>query len=161
MFTKRIPLEIRFRSFFHQGEKDECWNWWGVPNSAGYGTIRLPGRNGKSLLAHRVAWQFSRGEPPKDLCVCHKCDNRICVNPQHLFLGTNADNVADRQRKGRCRAGGPPGEGCGHAKLTDEKVRAIRADLRTHQEIATDYGMSRSAITNLKLGRTWKHLLSK
>lgn len=159
MFTTRIPFEERFNSFFKRGPKDVCWIWWGAPNSAGYGTIRLPGRKGKTLLAHRVAWQINRGGLTDDLCVCHKCDTPLCVNPHHLFLGTNADNVADRQAKGRCKARGNPGEGCGHAKLTDSKVNAIRLDRRTHQAIAIDYGVARATITNIKLGRTWRHLL--
>ncbi len=159
MFTKRIPLETRFLSFFVRGKKEDCWLWTGSPNSAGYGTIRMPGRKGKTALAHRLAFFIAHGAFDETLCVCHECDTPLCVNPNHLFLGTNAENVADRDKKGRCRAGGKPGEKCGHAKLTDDKVRAIRSDNRTHEEIADSFGVARSTITNIKLGRTWKHIL--
>lgn len=76
-----------------------CWLWIGRAKPKGYGRIGI-GRN-KQFAAHRVSWELFRGEIPAGMCVCHKCDTPSCVNPDHLFLGTHADNAGDRQRKGR------------------------------------------------------------
>lgn len=159
MFTKRVPLDVRFRNFVMAGAPEQCWPWKGKPNSSGYGSIRMPGRVGKMILAHRLAYEFYYQQPvPRNLCVLHSCDNPICVNPHHLFLGTNADNVADRENKGRGNSRGFPGERCGHAKLKNADVINIRRDSRSHYKIAIDYGVARSTVTNIKLRRTWRHL---
>lgn len=156
MNTKRIPIEQRFNNKVNQGQPGQCWLWGGAPNSTGYGTIRQPGRFGKTVLAHRLAYEISFGVVPEGMCVCHRCDVPLCVNPGHLFLGSNLDNIRDRDRKGRCKARGLPGEGCGHHKLKEWQVIKVLKDSRTHQTIADAYHMSRTAITNIKLGRTWK-----
>lgn len=81
--------------------RGECWEFTGSVNEDGYGTVR---HNGRMVGAHRVAWETANGQPtPTDLQVCHHCDNPPCVNPAHLFLGTNRDNVIDRQAKGRTK----------------------------------------------------------
>jgi hypothetical protein len=106
-----------------------------------------------------VSFLFHNAFLPDYFDVCHRCDVRLCVNPNHLFLGTHADNNKDRDEKGRCGAAGKPGEGCGHAKLRDKDVIAIRSDTRsTHEALSGLYGVARSTITNIKLRRTWKHL---
>lgn len=159
MFTKRIPLKDRFESKVLKTNKSECWLWIGVPNSTGYGTIGRGGRHGKTELAHRIAYELAFGKPPSDLLVCHRCDIPLCVNPDHLFLGTIADNNRDRDLKGRCGAKGElPGEDCQHAKLTTDQVLAIRDDSRSVRIIAKSYGVSRGAIYGIKNRLTWRHV---
>ena len=80
---------------------DGCWNWNGYRNKTGYGFTRIGGRGSKGILAHRLSWVLHHGEIPEGLHVLHKCDNPSCVNPNHLFLGTNLDNIKDRTAKGR------------------------------------------------------------
>ena len=78
-----------------------CWLWMDCAHEFGYGLLKIGGRKGPVVRAHRYAWELHNGPIPRGLFVCHRCDNPPCCNPAHLFLGTNADNVRDMRRKGR------------------------------------------------------------
>ncbi len=116
--------------------------------------------NGKNWTMSRVSYEIYVGSTD-DVCrggkyVCHTCDNRMCVNPEHLFLGTHKENMADMRQKGRANC--TRGEQKNTAKLTEAQVIAIRADKRTQYVIAADYGVNQSAISYIKTGKYWRHV---
>ena len=131
----------------------ECWPWTGYVEEAGYGVTSVAGL---PMRAHRRAWQLA-GKPERlqasgrVMCICHKCDNRACVNPRHLFAGTDAENAADMREKGRAAQG----KKHWNAKLTEEQVRAIRQDPRPARAVAADYGVSRAAVSYAR-AKGWK-----
>lgn len=143
---------------------DECWTWLARVNDRGYGQIR----NGASMwLAHRVSWVLHFGPIPGDLHVLHHCDNPPCVRPDHLWTGTDADNCADKVRKGRQHTGPYPmrdvckGERHYLAKLAANDVCDIRAKVAagsTQTALATEHGVSVSTIAQLVHRRSWKHV---
>jgi hypothetical protein len=130
----------------------ECWAWIGAKTKRGYGVYApLPG---VLLRTHRVAYALFNGQFDESLFVCHKCDNPICCNPSHLFLGTVKDNTADMDKKGR-RAN-VSGEANGAAKLTIEQVRAIYSDPRTNKQIADDYQIEPTLASQIRLRKIWR-----
>ena len=145
-------------------DKDKCWEWKGSINHlrGGYGSIS---HNKKHLKAHRVSYELYYGEPLGDLHCLHKCDNPSCVNPLHLFAGTNHDNVMDKVNKGRCHNGYQKGEHNGASKLKDADVIQIR-ELYNNQNYTTIklgkmYGVHRSTISYIVNNKTYTHLLEE
>lgn len=128
-----------------------CWLWTGCAQNKGYGLLKYEGET----LAHRAVWRLLRGSPG-DLQVLHACDNPTCVNPAHLFLGTHADNMADRNQK--CRTNRPRGESNGRSKLTTEAIQDIRSRQLVAKEYAVKYGVAKSTITMIWIGKRWSDL---
>lgn len=128
-----------------------CHVWTGGVNKHRYGVLSFAGRK---AFAHRLAYQTWVGEIPEGFQVCHHCDNRRCLNPAHLFLGSNAENVADRNAKGRQARG----ERQGRAKLSDDDVRAIRASAARIVDLAAQYGVAETTISNIRHGKRWTHV---
>jgi len=94
----KITTKIKERFFVKVKKTSGCWHWIASKNDCGYGQFKL---NNKVLKAHRVSWIIHNGNIPRGFCVLHKCDNPVCVNPKHLWLGTRFDNNKDRMKKGR------------------------------------------------------------
>ena len=137
----------------------ECWLWTGAKDSFGCGRITV---NGKNAHVPRVVWTLINGPIPPGLgyhgtVVRHKCDNPLCCKPDHLLLGTHADNMADMRLRGG-RKGAAAGEKNGRAKLTLEQVAAIRADTRGPADIARDYGISGTHVQRIKSCESWGQL---
>lgn len=121
----------------------------------GYIEIQI---NKKRMLIHRYIYECYNGKIPKGLCICHTCDNTLCINPQHLFLGTISDNNKDKTQKGRNIS--PDNRGIKNplAKLTEEKVILIRLDIRPYKEIAKEYGINEAYVSQIKHFKRWKHV---
>ena len=139
---------------------DGCWLWTAA-KLFGYGVFTV-GR--KTMKAHRVAWELTNGPIPDGpgyhgTCVCHRCDVRACVNPSHMFLGTQGENMADRDAKGRQAR--QQGETHGGAKLSAEQVASMRSDRTAGmllRELAAKYGVSESQAHRIVTGKRWAHV---
>lgn len=155
----RLSAERRLLQHSRRDRATGCWEWQKGKNSKGYATIRVLRRPHGQSLASRVSYSLFRDAIPAGIFVCHSCDNPMCVNPMHLFLGTQADNMADMKRKGRQRS--VVGEESKFAKLTEADVVEIRRRYRGGESpivIGKDYGVTYNAVFLVATGRAWKHV---
>lgn len=149
-----LKIVNRFWSKVKGGNPNECWEWQRGKTHDGYGVFGL---HRKNMRAHRVAWKIINGKIPTNLHVLHRCDNPGCVNPAHLFLGTNDDNIADRQAKKRQAKG----TGINCVRLTENdvlKIRVMLANGISERKVANIFGVSRGAIQGIKYNITWRHV---
>lgn len=155
-----VPIEVRLWGRTIEGQRgtadpQRCWEYLGDRDDKGYGSIRHRGRMQK---AHRVAFDLCGGSIPAGLCVCHRCDNPSCVNPFHLFLGTVAQNNADRARKGR--SADARGERSHRARLAPAQIadiRARRAAGETIVSLGEAFGVHHGTISRIALRQTWSN----
>jgi len=145
-------VQCRFWPKVDRRGLDECWPWKLRPNPNGYGKFKYDGEQ----LAHRVANFLATGVRPGE-AVRHTCDNPPCCNPAHLVDGTQFENIADRDAKGRTGTR-PKGEKNHNARLTAVAVGSIKRDPRGHAELARLHGVSAHAIWSIKHGKTWAHV---
>jgi hypothetical protein len=164
-------LQERFEAKYIPEPNSGCWLWTAAVCSGGYGCIGET-KTRKILSAHRVSWELHCSPIPEGLDVLHKCDVRPCVNPQHLFLGTDQDNVNDKIAKGRGTLGkrwkqknprktAPSGEHHHYAKLTEAQVVEIISSTERGSgvRLAEKFGVARSVISQIKNRKAWKHVL--
>lgn len=151
----RKTIAERFFQYVHKTET--CWLWTG-PTVKGYGRLKISGEESRDIKAHRLSWELHRGKIPAGMLVCHTCDVPLCVRPEHLFLGTPADNFHDCLCKSRFHPAS--GEEHWNRKLNDEKVRQIKAigKSRTLEQIAKQFGICKATASLVLTGKRWKHV---
>lgn len=150
----RLMGEERFHAQYRTQSTTGCWIWTGPIGMDGYGKICV---RGKHFRAHRFSWELHHDPIPLGLCVCHHCDTPLCVNPQHLFVGTSADNVADRVSKGRTARGSRSAQ----SKLTESQVLAIKRLLAQDvawSDIAVEFSVAKNTVRNIARGDSWSWL---
>lgn len=164
MNTYRIPIEDRFFSKVNQNgpypknrKLGRCWSWTGtvksrVVNHQRYGLMGKGGKHGGSVRAHRVSWTIHFGSIPTGKFILHVCDNSNCVHPNHLFLGTQGDNIRDMWNKGR----GLSGEKAPWSRLTESQVSAIRSSSLSQSVLAWRFGIAQQTVSEIKLGKIWR-----
>jgi hypothetical protein len=158
-----MGLRERFYEKTQPEPNSGCLLWIGTVNGKGYGEFtEIPRRRQapRSMeRAHRMAWRLTHGDIPAGMCVCHRCDTRLCVNVEHLFLGTYTDNNQDRAKKGR--SADRRGSRNGLAKLSESDIPRIRSLLAAGEDllsIARIFSVSKSQIHSIKTGRTWSQV---
>ncbi len=150
----RLPLSQRLWKYVDRRGSDECWPWVGKSKVEGYGYISLgPDQPDKKVHSQVAAWMVTYGDLPKrngyhGTVVRHKCHNRLCCNPAHLEIGSQADNVRDMWDNKNGRRG--------NTKLTEAQIGAIRRDARSSRKLAPIYGVSDAHIRSIRQGRAWK-----
>lgn len=156
---ERRPIAVRF--WEKVKKTDSCWEWIAAKDTKGYGM--LGGAGNKIRRSHRVAWELERGPIPPGMCVCHHCDNRACVRPDHLFLGTHIENMQDMSRKGRgvkntwTRGSRNPTVKLDDRIVLHEILPRLRAG-ETQRSIADSYGVCDATINHIATGFCWSHV---
>lgn len=150
VMPRKNPVD-RFLAKVDVVTESGCWIWMGSLQRNGHGQMFI---DGGLSGAHRASWILFVGPIPEGLCVCHKCDVYSCVNPSHLFLGTQKDNMDDMARKGRSAKG----ENSHVSKLTERDIISIRNDTRTCRVIGADYGISCGHVSLIKTRKSWRHI---
>lgn len=145
---------VRFLSKCIPHGDSMCWTWIGGRETGRYGRFNM---NGASMNAQRAAYILFIGPIPRNAHICHTCDNRLCVNPKHLYAGSNETNVKDRVARGRTARG----ELAGNAKLTEQDILSIYRDTRTRAAVARAYGVTPSVIERVASGKTWRHVADR
>lgn len=150
-------LELKERFFLYVEQGEACWTWIGATDRYGRGRFRNPGG---TCVAPRLAWEFENGPVPEGLRVLHSCDNPNCVNPDHLWIGTQRDNLDDMRKKNRHHH--PPvmfGESNPFSKLTKDNVIEIRASTnKTNVELGARFNVHPNTISYVRSGKTWGHV---
>lgn len=146
-----MSIEERFWSKVDQGKSSDCWMWTGAILDCGYGEFKASSQHNTVVRSHRYAWQLTHGAIPFGLCVMHECDNRGCVNPNHLKIGTQGENIRDMVAKGRHRRT--------EVKLTFKDAEIIRklygTGEFTQKELGELYGVTKSQINHVVNYRRW------
>jgi len=178
VYTRKPVAERFWSKVDRSGGPDACWPWTAALTRSGYG--RFNPTRAKRIVAHRMTWELTYGPIPisggyHGTCICHHCDNRPCCNPSHLFLGAQADNIADMVAKGRQRGGAgerhwfnihpelrPRGERHGLSKLTEAQVREIRTIVASgirHGTVGTMFGIDKETVGRIWRRQAWRHVL--
>jgi DNA-binding CsgD family transcriptional regulator len=150
----RKPIAERFKGKYTVVDETGCWQWTSATAEGRYGMLWFA--DGKSKYAHRVSYELHIGPIPKGLVVCHRCDNGLCVNPDHLFAGTTKDNYDDMMSKGRgARQAGEWNPGSKLTLAQVDQIRKLKGGQRSQEEIAKQFDVSRGTIRDIWKGRSW------
>lgn len=152
------PIERFFKKISNENHPLGCWIWDGGKGTNQYGNFHSD-KTKKNMRAHRYSWELHFGEIPKGFFICHSCDTKLCVNPDHLFVGSPLDNMQDMINKNRQVT--VKGSQNGQAKLTEADVEVIKEKLKLGylgKDLAIEYGVDMTVISKIKLNKTWRHV---